>query len=108
MALSFLVNFSIPYLVFEDYAGLNSKVGFIFGSIAFFALIFTYFFVPECKGKTLEEVDYLFKMGVGLRQFGNADTSGLMAGAEQPAKQVDAQEGDVEKAGASTASREDK
>ncbi|KEZ40912.1 hypothetical protein SAPIO_CDS7913 [Scedosporium apiospermum] len=70
--MNFAVNFSIPYLVFSDYAGLDSKVGFIFGSFCFLALLFTFFFVPECKGKTLEEVDALFHNGVALRNFGRA------------------------------------
>ena len=32
--------------------------------------MFTYFCVPECKGKTLEQVDYMFREKVPLRQFG--------------------------------------
>ncbi|KAL4945413.1 hypothetical protein BDV06DRAFT_209519 [Aspergillus oleicola] len=75
---NFAVNFSVPYLVFEDEAGLGSKVGFIFGSVAFLALVFTYFCVPECKGKTLEQVDWLFNNGVRLRDFGKTDASGML------------------------------
>ncbi|KAM0327191.1 hypothetical protein ACHAQA_006324 [Verticillium albo-atrum] len=78
VVLNFLVNFSIPYLVWPQNLGLGSKVGFIFGSLAFCSLIFTYFCLPECKGKTLEQVDYLFKAGVGLRQFGAADATGFV------------------------------
>ncbi|KAH8895485.1 general substrate transporter [Thozetella sp. PMI_491] len=67
---SFLVNFSIPYLTSPGYAGLGSKIGFIFGPIGFIAVLCAYLFVPECKGKTLEEVDLLFGSGVPLREFG--------------------------------------
>lgn len=56
---SFVVNFSIPYLTDEKYAGLNSKVGFIFGAFMTVGAVFTFFCVPECKGKALEEVDYV-------------------------------------------------
>ncbi|KAL4958430.1 general substrate transporter [Aspergillus filifer] len=77
---NFAVNFSVPYLVFEDEVGLGSKVGFIFGSVAFLALVFTYFCVPECKGKTLEQVDWLFNNGVRLRDFGKTDASGMLEG----------------------------
>ncbi|KAH8883538.1 sugar transporter [Thozetella sp. PMI_491] len=66
----FLVNFTIPYLLYAPYANLSSKVGFIFGSMSFCAIIFTYFCVPECKGKSLEEIDVLFHQGVPLRKFG--------------------------------------
>ncbi|KAL4779739.1 general substrate transporter [Aspergillus varians] len=75
---NFAVNFSVPYLVFEDEVGLGSKVGFIFGAVAFLSLVFTYFCVPECKGKTLEQVDWLFNTGVRLRDFGKTDASGML------------------------------
>ncbi|KAL4999750.1 general substrate transporter [Aspergillus recurvatus] len=75
---NFAVNFSVPYLVFEDQVGLESKVGFIFGAVAFLSLVFTYFCIPECKGKTLEQVDWLFNNGVRLRDFGKADGSRML------------------------------
>ncbi|ODQ73395.1 hypothetical protein LIPSTDRAFT_104968 [Lipomyces starkeyi NRRL Y-11557] len=68
---SFLVTFSIPYLLYEPYAGLGSKVGFIFAGIITLALAFTFFCVPECKGKSLEQIDRMFQEKVPIRQFGN-------------------------------------
>ncbi|KAI0475147.1 general substrate transporter [Xylariaceae sp. FL0804] len=70
---SFVVSFSIPYLIYDEYAGLGSKVGFIFGAIALGAIVFVYFLVPECKGKTLEQVDLMFQQGVSMRVFGKTD-----------------------------------
>lgn len=66
----FLTAFVMPYLLEAPYANLGSKVGFIFGSTAICATIFAYFCVPECRGKTLEEVDQLFLDRVPIRQFG--------------------------------------
>jgi hypothetical protein len=51
------------------YAALGSKVGFIFGSFAICSIVFTYFCIPECKGKTLEEIDRLFLEKVPIRKF---------------------------------------
>ncbi|KAF4448945.1 hypothetical protein F53441_7714 [Fusarium austroafricanum] len=76
--MNFAVNFSIPYLTFDKYAGLNSKVGFIFGGLMAIAIVFVYFCVPECKGKTLEQVDFLFNQGVPIRDFGKVDAAELM------------------------------
>ncbi|KAF3396776.1 Hexose transporter HXT13 [Talaromyces pinophilus] len=80
VCLNFAVNFSVPYLVLKTQVGLGSKVGFIFGAISLLSLVFTYFCVPECKGKTLEQVDWLFNNNVKLRHFGDTDASGMLDG----------------------------
>ncbi|RDW85206.1 putative sugar transporter-1 [Coleophoma cylindrospora] len=69
VATSFVVSFTVPYLLNAPYANLGSKVGFIYGSIAFCTFIFTWFCIPECKGKTLEEIDFMFNECVPVRQF---------------------------------------
>lgn len=70
--IQFAVSFSIPYLLYEPYAALGSKVGFIFGATAACAVVFTWFCVPECSGKTLEEIDELFLEGTSIRDFKTA------------------------------------
>ncbi|RMJ17677.1 hypothetical protein CDV36_002658 [Fusarium kuroshium] len=67
---NFAVSFSIPYLLYDQYAGLGSKLGFVFAGILALAIVFVYFCVPECKGKSLEQVDRLFNENVSLRKFG--------------------------------------
>ncbi|KAK1763898.1 general substrate transporter [Phialemonium atrogriseum] len=67
---NFIVSFSIPYLIYDEYAGLGSKVGFVFAGILALAIIFVFFCVPECKGKSLEQVDRMFNEGITLRKFG--------------------------------------
>lgn len=64
-----VVTLIIPFLMNDDYAGLQSKVGFIFGSVAVGAMAFTFFCIPECRGLSLEQVDYCFTKGVGVRHF---------------------------------------
>lgn len=65
----FVVSFTLPYLLNAPYANLGSKVGFVYGSMALCTLVFTFFFVPECTGKSLEEVDLMFHERVPLRKF---------------------------------------
>ncbi|KAI8942759.1 hypothetical protein NX059_000803 [Plenodomus lindquistii] len=86
--LNFAVNFSIPYLIYPKYAGLDSKVGFIFGSIAAVCFVFTWLFIPECKGKTLEQVDYMFIKKVPLRKFGSYDVPNLAGEEHNYAQEV--------------------
>lgn len=70
---AFLVAFTLPYLLNKPYANLQSKVGFIYGAFSVLGLIFTYFFVPECGGKSLEEIDYCFYKQLPLRKFKKFD-----------------------------------
>lgn len=69
IAMNFVVTFTLPYLLDDGYAALHAKVGFIFGSLAVAAAVFTYFYVPDCRGKSLEEVDRLFHERVPVRHF---------------------------------------
>ncbi|KAH8200176.1 hypothetical protein TruAng_005688 [Truncatella angustata] len=73
VVINFAVNFMIPYLISDSYVGLGSKVGFIFGCMAVLSFIFTYYAVPECKGKSLEQIDLMLKNGVRLRDFGKTE-----------------------------------
>ncbi|KAI9152327.1 Epoxide hydrolase srdG [Paramyrothecium foliicola] len=66
------VTFSLPYLLNPPYAAPGPKVGFIFGSITVLGFIFAIFCVPECTGKSLEEIDVLFNNNVPVRQFKGA------------------------------------
>ncbi|KAH8807734.1 general substrate transporter [Xylogone sp. PMI_703] len=70
--IQFVTTFSIPYLLDAPYANLGSKVGFVFGATTICALVFGYLCVPECKGRTLEEIDKLFLEGYPVRKFKTA------------------------------------
>jgi len=52
-----------PYLVGQDKgdANLGAKVFFMWGSLCILAFLFAYFFVPETKGLTLEQVDKMLE-----------------------------------------------
>lgn len=49
-------------------ANLGSKVGFIYGAVALIGLIWAFFYFPELKGRSLEEVDEMFAAGVSARK----------------------------------------
>ena len=53
IAIQFAVSFSISEYLF----------------VAAGAVLFTWFCIPECSGKTLEEIDELFLEGVSVRKF---------------------------------------
>ncbi|KAL3459666.1 general substrate transporter [Aspergillus heterothallicus] len=53
---AFVTNFVLPYMM-ED---IHFGVEWDFGSVSIVALIWTFFFLPETKGRTLEELDAVF------------------------------------------------
>ncbi|RSL74164.1 hypothetical protein CEP53_000500 [Fusarium sp. AF-6] len=74
VTMQFVTAFTLPYLLFPPYANLQSKVGFIYGSFAVLAVLFTYFCIPEVQGRTLEEIEQLFAMNIPLREFKHTKT----------------------------------
>ncbi|KAJ5770707.1 uncharacterized protein N7511_002758 [Penicillium nucicola] len=74
----FVVAFTMPYLMDSDYANLQSKVGFIYGSLSVASIFFVYFCVPECHGRSFEEIDQMFREKVSLRKFGTHEQSELV------------------------------
>lgn len=50
-----------PYLVGTDEANLGPKVFFLWGSLCATASVWAYFFVPETKGLSLEQVDKMME-----------------------------------------------
>ncbi|KAJ6544234.1 monosaccharide importer [Mycena capillaripes] len=67
---NFAIGYATPYLVDPSTKGqpngvataaLHVKVFFIWGSTCLGCLIFTYFFIPETKGLSLEQIDLLYK-----------------------------------------------
>ncbi|KEF60542.1 uncharacterized protein A1O9_02103 [Exophiala aquamarina CBS 119918] len=69
VATQFVVSFSIPYLLYAPYANLGTKIGLVFGPIAFCTLLFAIFVIPECRSFSLEEIDHLFRERVPLLKF---------------------------------------
>ncbi len=55
-----LIICGIPYLLSADYANLGGKVGFIFGGCQIIVLLYSIFYIPETKDRTLEEIDEMF------------------------------------------------
>ncbi|KAM7213714.1 MFS maltose permease [Rhypophila decipiens] len=69
-ALGCAMTVAIPYMINPDQANMQGKLGFFFGGLAGFCLVWAYFRVPETRGRTFEELDILFERKVPTRLFG--------------------------------------
>ncbi|EXJ71374.1 uncharacterized protein A1O5_05181 [Cladophialophora psammophila CBS 110553] len=60
---------AIPYMINPDQADMRGKLGFFFGGLAALCLTWSYFRVPELKGRTYQEVDIMFERNVKTSEF---------------------------------------
>lgn len=71
---TFVTSFTVPYLINAEYANLGGKLGYIYGAINVLMVVGVFFFIPELKNRSLEEVDQLFASGAPLRKFSKIQT----------------------------------
>lgn len=58
---NFVIGFITPYMVDEKEGNLKTKVFFVWGTTCTACVFFAYFFVPETKGLSLEQVDRMLE-----------------------------------------------
>lgn len=63
-------NFVIPYMFQPDQGNLRGKVGFVFGGLSVLTTIWSYFYIPELKGRTFDEIDIMYQKRVPARKMG--------------------------------------
>lgn len=69
--LGIVYNVASPYLLSVSKANLGAKTALIYGSISFLCCFWCYFRLPECKGRTFEELDIMFERKVPTSDFRN-------------------------------------
>lgn len=62
-------SFVLPYLFNPDQANLGGKLGFIFGGLSFPCIAFIWWYQPETKNRSYEELDEMFMKQVPARHF---------------------------------------
>ncbi|EHL01872.1 putative High-affinity glucose transporter RGT2 [Glarea lozoyensis 74030] len=67
---SILVTYVSPYLQNKGYGNLQGNIGFVWGGLSALSLAFVIFYVPELKGRSLEELDDMFQQKVSVFKFG--------------------------------------
>ncbi|KAI8957309.1 putative maltose permease [Daldinia sp. FL1419] len=65
----FAVTFTAPYFINPDSLNWGPKYGYIWTGSCAIAGLWIYFFLPEAKDRTLEEIDEMFEARVPARKF---------------------------------------
>lgn len=67
--LGIAMTIAIPYLIDTTEANARGKIGFFFGGLSLFSLVWFWYRVPETKGRTYEELNLMFSKGLKTREF---------------------------------------
>jgi len=62
-----------PYFMNPTQWNLKGYTGFVWGGTALCTFVWCFFFLPETKGRTYEELDWLFAMKTPTRKFKDAE-----------------------------------
>jgi len=66
---AWLATFTAPYFINPGSLNWGPKYGYIWFPSGLIAAVFTFFYLPETKDRTLEEIDEMFEAGVPARKF---------------------------------------
>lgn len=64
-----------PYMLNPGEWDWGNYTGFFWGGICFLCIIYTYFRVPEPRGRSFAELDMLFERGVSARNFATTEVN---------------------------------
>ncbi|KAF2689160.1 general substrate transporter [Lentithecium fluviatile CBS 122367] len=66
---AWLATFTAPYFINPDALNWGPEYGWIWGPSCFITVIWIYFYLPEIKNRTLEEIDEMFEAKLPARKF---------------------------------------
>lgn len=75
-------SFVIPYLFLTTSANLQAKTMLVFFGFSVLFLVYFFFFIPETKGRTMQEIDELYAKQVSARKFSSFVTDNSVVNEE--------------------------
>lgn len=61
--------FALPHMFNPDEGNLGGKIGFIYGGFSVIVIVLLYFYLPETRFRSYEELDEMFAAKVSARKF---------------------------------------
>ncbi|KAK8021732.1 hypothetical protein PG990_006870 [Apiospora arundinis] len=66
---SAVMSIVLPYIFNPDAGALGAKTGFVYTGLCAFALVATWFCVPELRGRSMMDIDHMFELRLATRKF---------------------------------------
>ncbi|KAF3809698.1 High-affinity glucose transporter RGT2 [Colletotrichum gloeosporioides] len=67
--LAWLITFTAPYFINPSALNWGPRYGYIWFPSCIISAVWTYFYIPELKGRTLEEINQMFHARLSARKF---------------------------------------
>ncbi|KAK8080887.1 maltose permease [Apiospora hydei] len=80
---AWLTTFTAPYFINPDSLNWGPKYGYIWAPSCFITMVWIYFYLPEAKDRTLEQIDEMFEARVPARKFRGYQCTGAHAALEK-------------------------
>ena len=80
---SIVFSVAIPYAINEDEGNWRGKLGFLLAGLSVLCTAYCFFFLPETKGRTFEELDIMFERRISSRKFGEYILNGAIEAREE-------------------------
>ena len=80
-----MATFTAPYFINPESLNWGPRYGYIWAPSCWIAALFIFFFLPEVKGRSLEEIDEMFIARVPARKFRKYECTGTYYVQSQPA-----------------------
>lgn len=85
---SVIANVLEPYFMNPLQWNLKGYTGFVWGGLATLTWIWAYYRLPETKGRSYDELDWLFAKGIGAREFKNCEVDTFDQGEKNRLKEM--------------------
>lgn len=66
-----------------DGANLGAKTTFIFAGCAILTVVWSYFYIPETRSRTLAEIDEMYRAGIPMRKWRNYKCEAVVTAEEK-------------------------
>ncbi|KAF7558987.1 hypothetical protein G7046_g5164 [Stylonectria norvegica] len=64
-----ITTFAVPQIMSPDAGNLGAKTAFIFAGCVLVTLVWTYFYIPETRNRTMAEIDEMYKIYLPMRKW---------------------------------------
>jgi Sugar (and other) transporter len=83
-----ITTFAVPQITAADAGNLGAKAAFIFAGCVLVTVVFTYFYLPETKNRSVVEIDEMYNANLPMRKWRDYQCASVSIAAEKVQHEV--------------------